>query len=43
MLAELNLGLEDKLHTKVGALSGGRGQTLALLHGYDKSNRVSHP
>ena len=31
MLAELNLGLEDKLHTKVGALSGGQRQTLALL------------
>ena len=28
---ELNLGLEDKLHTKVGALSGGQRQTLALL------------
>ena len=31
MLAELNLGLEDKLHTKVGALSGGQRQTIALL------------
>ena len=31
MLAELNLGLEDKLHTKVGALSGGQRQTLELL------------
>ena len=27
----MNLGLEDKLHTKVGALSGGQRQTLALL------------
>ena len=31
MLASVNLGLEDKLHTKVGALSGGQRQTLALL------------
>lgn len=31
MLSHLNLGLEDKLHTKVGALSGGQRQTLALL------------
>ena len=31
MLAELNLGLEDKLHTKVGALSGGQRQALTLL------------
>ena len=28
MLASVNLGLEDKLHTKVGALSGGQRQTL---------------
>ena len=31
MLSHVNLGLEDKLHTKVGALSGGQRQTLALL------------
>lgn len=31
MLRGLNLGLEDKLYTKVGALSGGQRQTLALL------------
>lgn len=31
LLRGLNLGLEDKMHTKVGALSGGQRQTLALL------------
>lgn len=31
ILRNLNLGLEDKLYTKVGALSGGQRQTLALL------------
>lgn len=31
MLRSLNLGLEDKMETKVGALSGGQRQTLALL------------
>lgn len=31
MLRELNLGLEDKLETKVGSLSGGQRQVLALL------------
>ena len=31
MLSELNLGLEDKLNVKVGALSGGQRQALALL------------
>ena len=31
LLHGLNLGLEDKLYTKVGALSGGQRQTLALL------------
>lgn len=31
MLRKLNLGLEDKLDTKVGSLSGGQRQTLALL------------
>lgn len=31
MLARLNLGLEDKLHVPVGALSGGQRQALALL------------
>lgn len=31
LLSELNLGLEDKLHTQVGALSGGQRQALALL------------
>ncbi len=31
MLLPLNLGLEDKLHTKVGALSGGQRQAVALL------------
>lgn len=30
-LAELGLGLEDKLHVKVGALSGGQRQAMALL------------
>lgn len=30
-LASVNLGLEDKLHSKVGAMSGGQRQTLALL------------
>lgn len=31
LLASVNLGLEDKLHAKVGAMSGGQRQTLALL------------
>lgn len=31
LLQRLNLGLEDKMHTKVGALSGGQRQTLALV------------
>lgn len=31
MLRNLNLGLEDKMETKVGSLSGGQRQTLALL------------
>lgn len=31
LLLPLNLGLEDKLHTKVGALSGGQRQAVALL------------
>jgi putative ABC transport system ATP-binding protein len=31
LLSELNLGLEDKLHVKVGSLSGGQRQALALL------------
>lgn len=31
MLRALNIGLEDKMHTKVGALSGGQRQTLSLL------------
>ena len=31
MLRELGLGLEDKLYTKVGALSGGQRQAVALL------------
>jgi putative ABC transport system ATP-binding protein len=31
LLAPLNLGLEDKLHTKVGSLSGGQRQAVALL------------
>jgi putative ABC transport system ATP-binding protein len=31
LLSELNLGLEDKLHVKVGALSGGQRQAMALL------------
>lgn len=31
LLAQLNLGLEDKLHTQVGALSGGQRQAVALL------------
>ncbi len=30
-LSELDLGLEDKLHVKVGSLSGGQRQALALL------------
>ena len=31
LLQPLNLGLEDKLYTKVGALSGGQRQAVALL------------
>lgn len=31
LLRSVNLGLEDKMETKVGALSGGQRQTLALL------------
>lgn len=31
LLSRLNLGLEDKLYTQVGALSGGQRQALALL------------
>lgn len=31
MLRPLNLGLEDKMHVKVGALSGGQRQAMALL------------
>lgn len=31
LLAELGLGLEEKLHTQVGALSGGQRQAVALL------------
>lgn len=31
MLSELNLGLEDKLYSKVGLLSGGQRQALSLL------------
>ena len=31
LLQPLNLGLEDKLHTKVGLLSGGQRQAMALL------------
>jgi putative tryptophan/tyrosine transport system ATP-binding protein len=31
ILSELNLGLEDKLHTKVGLLSGGQRQVLSLI------------
>ena len=31
MLRPLNLGLENKLDTKVGALSGGQRQALSLL------------
>jgi putative ABC transport system ATP-binding protein len=31
MLSELNLGLEDKMHVKVGLLSGGQRQSLSLL------------
>ena len=31
LLAQLNLGLEDKLHTRVGDLSGGQRQAVALL------------
>lgn len=31
LLSKLNLGLEDKLHTKVGDLSGGQRQTIALI------------
>ena len=30
-LAKLDLGLEDKLHVKVGSLSGGQRQAIALL------------
>ena len=31
LLSRLNLGLEDKLHVKVGALSGGQRQAMSLL------------
>ncbi len=31
LLLPLNLGLEDKMHTKVGSLSGGQRQAVALL------------
>lgn len=31
LLSQLNLGLEDKLHTRVGDLSGGQRQSLALI------------
>lgn len=31
MLRDLNLGLENQMETKVGSLSGGQRQTLALL------------
>lgn len=31
ILSEVNLGLEDKLHTKVGLLSGGQRQALSLM------------
>lgn len=31
LLSQLNLGLEDKLHTKVGSLSGGQRQAVSLL------------
>ena len=31
LLSQLNLGLEDKLHVKVGSLSGGQRQAMALL------------
>lgn len=31
MLSGLNLGLEDKIHTRVGSLSGGQRQAVALL------------
>lgn len=31
MLSQINLGLEDKLHTKVGLLSGGQRQALSLM------------
>lgn len=31
LLGQLNLGLEEKLHVKVGALSGGQRQAMALL------------
>lgn len=31
LLSHLNLGLEDKIHTKVGSLSGGQRQAMALL------------
>lgn len=31
LLAQLNLGLEEKLHTKVGSLSGGQRQAVSLL------------
>ncbi len=31
LLAQLGLGLEDKLHTRIGSLSGGQRQAVALL------------
>ena len=43
MLAELNLGLEDKLHTKVGGTFRRSETDTCASHGYDESNRVSNP
>lgn len=39
-LKPLNLGLEDKLHTKTGILSGGQRQSLYLLMGTAKRPKL---
>lgn len=39
-LKEINLGLENKLHTKTGLLSGGQRQSLALLMAIAKKPKI---
>ncbi len=43
MLSQLGLGLEDKMDVKVGALSGGQRQAMALLMSTMTPNRVPDP